>query len=178
MGDTATRQSLSGCRALWSSPLREEEGAPPQRIIHARVLQLHAPARLGRLGIRKSAGYHKCGSRQDLDWVTALRVLIFLNPKFLHRLARPYGLISETLRPALLASRQEDAGSTIGGPRGTWHRVPLSLRANLSARSPRGRSERLRWTTLISPGHLLRSWRQAMPAKSDSVRSFSKSDFA
>ena len=82
MGDTAIRQSLSGCRAIWVSPLKEEEGAPLRRIIHARVLQLHAPARLGRLGVRKSAGYHKCGSRQDLDWVTALRVLIWTGTKW------------------------------------------------------------------------------------------------
>ncbi|HTY37470.1 MAG TPA: hypothetical protein VMH23_10180, partial [Bacteroidota bacterium] len=51
--------------------------APRRRIIHARVLQLHAPAQLNRLGVRKSAGYHKCGSRQDLDWVTSFRVLIW-----------------------------------------------------------------------------------------------------
>lgn len=77
MGDTATRQNLSGCRALWTAPIAGEDGAPRNRIIHARVLQLHAPARLGRIGLQKAAGYHKCGSRQDLDWVTALRVLIW-----------------------------------------------------------------------------------------------------
>ena len=77
MGDLATRQNLSFCRALWASPIKGEDGAPLQRIIHARVLQLHAPARLARLGVRKAAGYHKCGSRQDLDWVTGLRVLVW-----------------------------------------------------------------------------------------------------
>jgi hypothetical protein len=48
---------------------------PKKRIIHQRVVRLHGPARLHRLGVRRGAGYHKCGSRQDLDWVTGLRVL-------------------------------------------------------------------------------------------------------
>lgn len=77
MGDVGTRQSLSFCRAVWTRPLAEERGAPQNRIIHVRVLQLHAPARLRRLGLRRAAGYHKCGSRQDLDWVTAFRVLVW-----------------------------------------------------------------------------------------------------
>ena len=77
MGDTATRQTLATCRALWTEPLDGEDGAPRQRIIHARVVQLHNPARLHRIGLRRSAGYHKCGSRQDLDWVTSFRVLVW-----------------------------------------------------------------------------------------------------
>jgi len=48
---------------------------PKKRIIHQRVVRLHGPARLHRLGVRRGPGYHKCGSRQDLDWVTGLRVL-------------------------------------------------------------------------------------------------------
>ena len=77
MGDVATRQSLSFCRAIWTSPLAGEEGAPRRRIIHARALQLHTPAKLTRLGLQRSIGYHKCGSRQDLDWVTAFRILVW-----------------------------------------------------------------------------------------------------
>ena len=77
MGDLATRRSLSPCRAIWATPFREETDAPPHRIIHARALQLHGPSRLHRLGIRKARGYHKCGSRMDLDWVTAFRLLVW-----------------------------------------------------------------------------------------------------
>ncbi len=77
MGDVGTRQSLSFCRALWTAPLDGEDDAPHRRIIHARSLQFHSAARLNRLGLRRTAGYHKCGSRQDLDWVSAFRVLIW-----------------------------------------------------------------------------------------------------
>jgi hypothetical protein len=77
MGDLATRQNLSFCRAIWTSPLEGEDDAPERRIIHARALQLHAPARLRRLGLQRAIGYHKCGSRQDLDWVTAFRLLVW-----------------------------------------------------------------------------------------------------
>jgi hypothetical protein len=77
MGDVGSMGHLSSCRALWTTPLDGEEGAPRNRIIHARTMQLHSPARLHRLGLRRAAGYHKCGSRQDLDWVTAFRVLVW-----------------------------------------------------------------------------------------------------
>jgi len=75
MGDLATRQMFSSCRAVWTSPIAGEEGAPASRIIHLRTLQLHSSALLHRLGVKKTPGYHKCGSRQDLDWVTAFRLL-------------------------------------------------------------------------------------------------------
>ena len=77
MGDTAGQELLAGCRALWTVPLDGEDGAPEHRIVHARTVQLHAPARLRRLGLRRAPGYHKCGSTVDLDWVTALRVLVW-----------------------------------------------------------------------------------------------------
>ncbi len=77
MGDTAGHQPLSFCRAIWTTPTADEDGAPERRIIHARVLQLHAPARLDRLGLRRAQGYHKCGSTVDRDWVTAFRVLLW-----------------------------------------------------------------------------------------------------
>ena len=77
MGDTAGHQPFAFCRALWTAPLADEAGAPRQRIIHARVLQLHAPATLHRLGLRRARGYHVCGSTVDRDWVTAFRVLLW-----------------------------------------------------------------------------------------------------
>lgn len=77
MGDLATTATLAAGRALWTPPLSRESGAPDRGIIHARVLRLTGNARLHRLGVRKGPGYHKCGSRQDLDWVTALRLLAF-----------------------------------------------------------------------------------------------------
>ncbi|WP_420454346.1 hypothetical protein [Rubrivirga sp.] len=77
MGDTAGHQPLSFCRALWATPTDLEAEAPAHRIVHARVLQLHVPARLDRLGLRRAQGYHKCGSTVDRDWVTAFRVLVW-----------------------------------------------------------------------------------------------------
>ena len=75
MGDTAGHQPLAFNRAIWASPIDGEDGAPEHRIIHARIWQGHAPARLHRLGLRRAQGYHKCGSTVDRDWVTAFRVL-------------------------------------------------------------------------------------------------------
>lgn len=75
MGDLFTNRRLDAGRAVWTRPLPGEAGVPKKRIIHQRVVRLHGPARLGRLGVRRGPGYHKCGSRQDLDWVTGLRVL-------------------------------------------------------------------------------------------------------
>ncbi len=66
-----------GIRALWTAPLRGEEGAPRHRIIHARLMQAGVPARLERLGFRSAPGYHKCGSRQEIDRVTAFRLLVW-----------------------------------------------------------------------------------------------------
>lgn len=75
MGDLFTNHRLDAGRAVWTKPLPGESDAPKKRIIHQRVVRLHGPARLFRLGVRRGPGYHKCGSRQDLDWVTGLRVL-------------------------------------------------------------------------------------------------------
>lgn len=66
-----------GIRAVWTTPIDEEEGAPDHRIIHCRLLALHAPARLDRLGLRPAAGYSKCGSRVEIDWITAFRLLLW-----------------------------------------------------------------------------------------------------
>lgn len=94
MGDLGARPTLGFTRALWTSPTPEEKTAPPKRIIHARALQLHAPTRLRRLGVRRAPGYHKCGSQQALDWVTAFRMRTWTGEKWkTHRyetgLARP-----------------------------------------------------------------------------------------
>lgn len=75
MGDLFTNSRLDAGRAVWSRPLRGESDVPKKRILHQRVIRLHGPARLHRLGIRRGSGYHKCGSRQDLDWVTGFRLL-------------------------------------------------------------------------------------------------------
>lgn len=77
MGDTAFAPTLASPRALWTSPIDGEQGAPEQRIIHGNLLQLHGKAELHRLGLRRTPGYHKCGSVQDLDWVRAFRLLAF-----------------------------------------------------------------------------------------------------
>jgi hypothetical protein len=77
MGDLFTHRRLDAGRAVWTRPLPGERDVPKKRIIHQRVVRLHGPARLHRFGIRRGQGYHKCGSRQDLDWVTGVRVLAF-----------------------------------------------------------------------------------------------------
>lgn len=75
MGDLFTNRRLDVGRAVWTAPLESEGDMPKKRIIHQRVVRLHGPARLLRLGIRRGQGYHKCGSRQDLDWVVSVRLL-------------------------------------------------------------------------------------------------------
>ncbi|RKX36265.1 MAG: hypothetical protein DRP71_00970 [Verrucomicrobia bacterium] len=74
MGDLFSDLSIGSPLGLWSSPLDLEEGAPEHRILHAQALRLHGTARLDRLGIRPSRGFHNCGSHTDLDWVTAFRL--------------------------------------------------------------------------------------------------------
>jgi hypothetical protein len=76
MGDLGIKPTLSFVRALWTAPIPGEETAPEKRIIHAQIFQAHQPVKLNRLGIRRAAGYHKCGSRQDLDWVVSFRLLV------------------------------------------------------------------------------------------------------
>ncbi|PTX94463.1 hypothetical protein [Opitutus sp. ER46] len=75
MGDLFTHARFDRGRAVWTSPLPAEQGMAKKRIIHQRVVRLPGAARLLRLGVRRGQGYHKCGSRQDLDWVVGLRVL-------------------------------------------------------------------------------------------------------
>lgn len=75
MGDLFLHRRLDAGRAIWTAPSPGEAGLPKKRIIHQRVVRLPGRARLARLGVRRGQGYHKCGSRQDLDWVTAFRLL-------------------------------------------------------------------------------------------------------
>jgi hypothetical protein len=75
MGDLFVNRRLDAGRAVWTRQLAGEEKLPKKRIIHQRVVRLPGRAKLHRLGLRRGQGYHKCGSRQDLDWVTAFRVL-------------------------------------------------------------------------------------------------------
>lgn len=89
MGDLFTNAKFAAGRALWTTPLPQETGVPDRRIIHSRVLRLHGRARLHRLGVGRGLGYHKCGSRQDLDWVAALRLLVFRHGRWLEVLNLP-----------------------------------------------------------------------------------------
>ncbi len=74
MGDAAAHGRLAITHAYWATPLDGEDDAPARRIVHARILSLHAPARVRRIGLRRAQGYHKCGSLVDLDRVTGFRV--------------------------------------------------------------------------------------------------------
>lgn len=77
LGGTTGPAPLSFCRAVWTNPLPGEDDAPDERIVHQRVLQLHNPATIHRLGLRKHRGYHSCGSTVDPDWITALRLFVW-----------------------------------------------------------------------------------------------------
>jgi hypothetical protein len=78
MGDLFSKVALGKCQSVWTSPLphEREAGAPQRRIIHSVSFRPHAPATLRRLGYQPAQGYHKCGSRQDEDWVVDLRILL------------------------------------------------------------------------------------------------------
>jgi hypothetical protein len=76
MGDLSANSAWSEPRALWTRPLAGEPADPILRIIHSRTVRLPGPAKLHRLGLRRTKGYHNCGSRQDPDWVTAVRLLV------------------------------------------------------------------------------------------------------
>lgn len=47
-----------------------------RRIIHARTLRLSAPTALRTLRVRPGRGYHKCGSEDQWDWVSAFRLRV------------------------------------------------------------------------------------------------------
>ncbi len=87
-GDLGIRPGVSSCRAIWSSPFMNEQGAPDHRIYHTRTLQLHAPARLRRLGLQQSLGYHKCGSHEEYDWIKSIRVLVWNGQSWKQQLYR------------------------------------------------------------------------------------------
>ena len=84
---------VPGVRALWTTPLDDEPGAPARRIIHARVLQLSSPAKLERVGFRRTQGYVKCGSRPQIDRVVDVRLLVRRENKW-HVAMRKCGLPS------------------------------------------------------------------------------------
>jgi len=77
LGDLSADLSLGSPLGLWSTPRENEHHAPDRRILHAQALRLHGPARLDRLGLRLSHGYHNCGSHTDLDWVEAFRLRVW-----------------------------------------------------------------------------------------------------
>jgi hypothetical protein len=88
MGDLFVNRRLDAGRAVWTRQLAGEDDLPKKRIIHQRVVRLPGRAKLHRLGLRRGQGYHKCGSRQDLDWVTAFRVLAWQGGKWREVCAR------------------------------------------------------------------------------------------
>jgi len=66
--------SSAANRALWTTPLPREDGAPRHRIIHARGIHVPSPVVPRRIGLRLGTGYFKCGSVDEVDWVTAFRL--------------------------------------------------------------------------------------------------------
>ncbi|MFZ9681724.1 MAG: hypothetical protein ACO3DQ_00755 [Cephaloticoccus sp.] len=75
MGDLSFNSALSEPRAVWTAPGQGETAEADRRIVHSRVVRLPGSARLLRLGLRRAAGYHNCGSHVNVDWVTAFRLL-------------------------------------------------------------------------------------------------------
>lgn len=74
MGDLSIGHRLDEGRSVWTRRMEGENDLPQQRIIHQRVLRLHGPARLDKLGLRPALGFHKCASSGDRDWIVDLRV--------------------------------------------------------------------------------------------------------
>lgn len=74
MGDLSTGNRLDAGRSCWAGRTRGETDLPNKRIVHQRAVRLQGPTRLDRLGLRPAQGYHKCGSRLDLDWVVDVRL--------------------------------------------------------------------------------------------------------
>lgn len=75
MGDLSFNTALSEPRAVWTTPSSHEASEADRRIIHSRVVRLPGQARLNRLGLRSTPGYHNCGSHKNEDWVTSFRLL-------------------------------------------------------------------------------------------------------
>lgn len=69
MGDLSIGARIDTSRSCWRRRTPDEAAAPWQRIVHQRVVRLHGPARLDRLGVRPALGVHKCASSMDRDWV-------------------------------------------------------------------------------------------------------------
>ena len=74
MGDLSVGNRLDTARSIWTHRERGESGLPDQRIIHQRIVRLHGPAKLEKLGLQPALGSHKCASAVDHDWVTAFRI--------------------------------------------------------------------------------------------------------
>ncbi len=68
------RASIS-CKSLWTEALPGEKGAPKNRIIHERCIQLEKEATLKAVGVHIGGGYAKCGSMKELDWPRNVVVL-------------------------------------------------------------------------------------------------------
>jgi hypothetical protein len=76
MGDLSIGNRLDTARSVWVRAGVGEGGLSKTRIIHQRILRLHGPAKLHKVGLRPARGYHKCASEVDHDWVTSFRVRV------------------------------------------------------------------------------------------------------
>ena len=72
LGGLGYRNATGVTHALWS-PHPEVVG---ERTVHARTVRLAEPTALHRLIVRPGRGYHKCGSEDQWDWVTAFRLRV------------------------------------------------------------------------------------------------------
>lgn len=75
LGGMGFRNASGVTVALWSEG-EVDDDVVGRRIVHARTMRLAGPTALHTLRVRPGAGYHKCGSENQWDWVTAFRCLV------------------------------------------------------------------------------------------------------
>ncbi|CAN7442376.1 hypothetical protein LJR045_002907 [Microbacterium sp. LjRoot45] len=75
LGGMGFRNAAGVTVATWADG-DEHDDIVGRRIVHARTLRLGAPTALRTLLVRPGRGYHKCGSEDQWDWVSAFRLRV------------------------------------------------------------------------------------------------------
>ena len=70
-------------KSIWVSPLADEQGAPPARIVHALIARPLGAAVSARVGLRLGEGYFKCGSEHAVDWITSFQAFAWQHDQWL-----------------------------------------------------------------------------------------------
>lgn len=75
LGGMGFRNASGVTVAVWADG-DDGDDLAGRRIVHARTLRLPGPTALRTLRVRPGRGYHKCGSEDQWDWVSALRCTV------------------------------------------------------------------------------------------------------